>query len=347
MKKIPPEWSVFVKEHMPARSSGIRQYHRARGWSHNGCGLPAKASKIHQAAQILRCDARLILDILFPGAESPESVELSAKRARMDKNNSTSRARWHQNPDCSARKYARSPKAKAYMARWQLKRSKFHGDRGALFAYQREVLRANATKAWAAQGKTCTFIDPKVKYIRQIHRARNALAVIGRSLDRMEKKLAVSASRYSKPWFLAGFSSLEKWADSTEHGREYRRKLWQCKSHKRDARVRSLPGSFSLSSWYILLKSHGYSCAYCGKYRKDARKEGHDLEIDHIYPIGHPWSANCERNIVPACKSCNTSKSDNDLIEWARAKNIYINPMAMQKYQTIRAENTKEISCQA
>ena len=51
-----------------------------------------------------------------------------------------------------------------------------------------------------------------------------------------------------------------------------------------------------------VLSVHGEECFYC-------QTEGVDLEIDHIHPVSRGGS-NHYRNLVPACKSCNSSKGN-------------------------------------
>lgn len=64
---------------------------------------------------------------------------------------------------------------------------------------------------------------------------------------------------------------------------------------------------------YLMEEFEG-KCAYCDKPANS---------FDHIIPISkggktEPW------NIVPACRSCNSSKNDQDLFTWAENKNITI-----------------------
>lgn len=54
-----------------------------------------------------------------------------------------------------------------------------------------------------------------------------------------------------------------------------------------------------------------WSCAYCDR----SFGEKVVLEIDHIRPLAkgglHTWS-----NLAPACRECNQSKSDHELVVW-------------------------------
>ena len=58
-----------------------------------------------------------------------------------------------------------------------------------------------------------------------------------------------------------------------------------------------------------VLKEHGHSCAYCGDTEAP-------LAIDHVVPVSRGGS-NHLRNLVPACKRCNSAKGDKTWGEWS------------------------------
>jgi len=51
----------------------------------------------------------------------------------------------------------------------------------------------------------------------------------------------------------------------------------------------------------------GHRCAYCGTAGK--------MELDHLNPVSRGGD-NDPENIVPACKSCNSSKHDASIVFW-------------------------------
>jgi hypothetical protein len=57
----------------------------------------------------------------------------------------------------------------------------------------------------------------------------------------------------------------------------------------------------------------GNSCIYCGKASES---------IDHVLPRSRGGLSITE-NCVPACLSCNGSKTDNDAFEWYRKQRFY------------------------
>lgn len=56
----------------------------------------------------------------------------------------------------------------------------------------------------------------------------------------------------------------------------------------------------SLADWLVVVGAFGRRCSYCNAAA--------DLEIDHVVPLSG-GGQNTKSNVVPACKSCNSSKS--------------------------------------
>lgn len=61
---------------------------------------------------------------------------------------------------------------------------------------------------------------------------------------------------------------------------------------------------------YVTIAYHSH-CVYCGATRGESGK----LTVDHIIPIRVGGTGAFE-NVVPACKSCNSSKRDTMLVQW-------------------------------
>ena len=91
--------------------------------------------------------------------------------------------------------------------------------------------------------------------------------------------------------------------DKTEKGRNVKTVAWQ----KRRALELNLDNSLTNAQWEQIKKDFNCECAYCGKDKK--------LTIEHFIPISKLGEGTIN-NIIPACRSCNSSKRDNFFHEW-------------------------------
>jgi 5-methylcytosine-specific restriction endonuclease McrA len=96
-------------------------------------------------------------------------------------------------------------------------------------------------------------------------------------------------------------------AYAVEYGRK-RPEVGRAARAKRKALARKA-GVLTVSGrdWRRLCARHGWRCFYCGEHAH--------LTMDHVVPIirGGRHSIG---NIVPACVSCNSSKSRRFIMEW-------------------------------
>lgn len=71
-----------------------------------------------------------------------------------------------------------------------------------------------------------------------------------------------------------------------------------------------------IDGWEEVLSKFENVCAYCGS--------ASDLSIDHVVPTSK-LGKHVKNNVVPACRSCNSSKSNKDLEEWYPTKYFFDN----------------------
>ena len=121
---------------------------------------------------------------------------------------------------------------------------------------------------------------------------------------------------YAKTHSKENVERAKKWKeDNPEKSKELRRQAQQ----KRNARKKGLPYSLTIKEWEqckaFFTDADGLHCAYCGKVLKRATQE-------HVIPVAK-GGAYTKGNIVPACRSCNTSKSTKDVWEWFKEQNFY------------------------
>lgn len=71
-----------------------------------------------------------------------------------------------------------------------------------------------------------------------------------------------------------------------------------------------------------------FECSYCGMSEVDAKeKYNKQLHMDHVDPNG----VNDLSNNVPACTGCNSSKGDNELLDWYTSSKSYYSQHRLEK----------------
>lgn len=80
------------------------------------------------------------------------------------------------------------------------------------------------------------------------------------------------------------------------------------------AKKAELPSTLTYDQWNIVKRYFGNKCAYCGKEVP--------LQQDHFVPLskGGEYTHN---NIIPACRSCNTSKHAQNFFDWYPRQKFY------------------------
>ncbi|WP_341945456.1 HNH endonuclease signature motif containing protein [Microbacterium sp. LWH11-1.2] len=82
---------------------------------------------------------------------------------------------------------------------------------------------------------------------------------------------------------------------------------------RRQRRLDKVTNDLTASQWADLVAAWG-GCAYCGA-------QGDGLQRDCIMPISRGGRYTLE-NVVPACASCNASKSNSEVTGWLRRKRL-------------------------
>lgn len=84
--------------------------------------------------------------------------------------------------------------------------------------------------------------------------------------------------------------------------------------NNRKYRRKKLDSTLTTKEWEVIVKKFNNSCAYCGSKEK--------ITQDHFIPVynGGEYTHN---NIIPACKSCNSSKQEKNFFEWYRKHKTY------------------------
>lgn len=84
-------------------------------------------------------------------------------------------------------------------------------------------------------------------------------------------------------------------------------------ARRRTKRVAASGSDLTLAQWHRILDAW-QRCAYCGA-------DGAALQKDCVLPISRGGRYTLE-NVVPACGSCNSSKSNDEVTGWMRRKRL-------------------------
>ena len=84
-------------------------------------------------------------------------------------------------------------------------------------------------------------------------------------------------------------------------------------ARRRVARVKRADNDLTHAQWLAIMEAWA-CCAYCGDVEKA-------LQRDCVLPISRGGRYTLD-NVVPACGSCNASKSNDEVTSWLRRKKL-------------------------
>ena len=84
-------------------------------------------------------------------------------------------------------------------------------------------------------------------------------------------------------------------------------------ARRRTRRVKAVVNDLTDAQWAAIREAWG-GCAYCGS-------TGGSLQKDCVLPISRGGRYTFE-NVVPACRSCNASKCNDEVTSWLRRKRL-------------------------
>ena len=106
---------------------------------------------------------------------------------------------------------------------------------------------------------------------------------------------------------------------------------------RRRSRKKGAISNYSSADWIKCREHFDERCAYCGKEEKL-------LEQDHFIPLSKSGEYTIS-NIVPSCKSCNSSKQDKDFFEWYAEQIFYSKGREQKilKYLSYNKDRTQQL----
>lgn len=155
------------------------------------------------------------------------------------------------------------------------------------------------------------IIRQKNKEYQQKHRKK--LLAYRKAYDQKHReKLLPKRREYRRNYYLEHKEEINK-----KHRDYYRKNSYAAllRSRKRRAIKKNLHSvRYTVIEVKFLKESFESCCAYCGCKKP--------LALDHFIPIAK-GGPDCLGNLVPACKSCNSSKHDSDPMEWYKSQQFY------------------------
>lgn len=151
------------------------------------------------------------------------------------------------------------------------------------------------------------FREENKERIRERKRGYNA---------RNKSKIDEYNRRYAREHSAENVARVQRWAQ--EHP-ERAKELAIASEQRRRARKAATESSFTKTDWEMckayFTAPGGLRCAYCGKLVSRPTQ-------DHVVSLadGGGYTRN---NIIPACRSCNSSKCDKEIWTWFRNQDFY------------------------
>lgn len=107
---------------------------------------------------------------------------------------------------------------------------------------------------------------------------------------------------------------LERKRKWKENNREAFKEIVRRRTQKRRAKKLNLDNNYSALQWEECKKVFDSKCAYCGAEC--------NLTQDHFIAVDNNGEYT-RNNIIPSCKSCNSSKNNKDFFEWYKKHASY------------------------
>jgi len=157
----------------------------------------------------------------------------------------------------------------------------------------------------------------RAEYDKEYYQDNNAVCVEHNKKYYQDNKMA--CTEYKKQYYqdnkLAHDEKGKLWCQANkvaraEHSKKYRKghpELYRMCSQRRRALKLQLPHSLTVAQWEKIKIHFNNKCCYCGKELP--------LEQEHFIPVVKLGSCDHD-NIIPSCRSCNSSKGPRSFFEW-------------------------------
>ena len=142
-----------------------------------------------------------------------------------------------------------------------------------------------------------------------------------------------------------------------KENKEHYSKLWvkwykengennRIRNQKYRATKKKLISTLTNKQWDSIKENFNNSCAYCGMTEEEHLEEtGQQLHQEHFVALSK-GGAYTHNNIIPSCRSCNSSKNNKDFFEWYSTYEHYnkIREKKILEYLGYKDENIQQLS---
>lgn len=173
--------------------------------------------------------------------------------------------------------------------------------------------KSSCKRGFESQCKECRRISDKKKYQKKKEK------ILGQKKQYYERKKDKIKER-QKEYYQSNVEKCKKSSKKWDKDNPTRRRLINAKSrtlkHGSDS-------TLTEGDWLQIKKLFDNSCAYCGMSEAE-HFEIFDEKLHHEHVIPLIDGGNYEfGNVVPSCRSCNSSKANHDFKEWYPNSKVY------------------------
>lgn len=179
--------------------------------------------------------------------------------------------------------------------------------------YEANLERTKATsRAWYLANTEKHKATSSARYRENPERVNTAARIWNKANPEKAKSTSKKWYESNSEWSKA---AARAWYEANPEQAKATAKAWSNANHEktrqytqgRKAIKRSLTSSLTVTQWEEIKQHFNNACCYCGEEKT--------LHQEHFLALskGGEYTHN---NIVPACKSCNSSKNNNTFFEW-------------------------------
>lgn len=185
-------------------------------------------------------------------------------------------------------------------------KERYKNNKESIIEYEKQYAKANKEKIAEYKRQYTKENKEKIaEYKRQYYERNIEIVREKTKLYRKENKEKIKKYRNENKEHSSKY--MKRWCNQNKDKRIINQQ-------RRESKKKSLPNTLTSKQWDEIKAKFNNRCAYCGQQLP--------LEQEHFIPLskGGEYTIN---NIMPSCKSCNSSKNNSDFFEWYPKQEYY------------------------